>query len=304
MACVAFSWRKVQQDNAREISVVLSAALFAALFENLNVLQVHGRGSYSYNAKFHVFIGQVPLFIILAWSVILWTAMQISASTTLRIRYKIIGDAVLAVLLDLSFDATAIRHDFWFWHGFAFNQGWFGVPAGNFFGWMFVALAFSFCTRSLDWCVQNGKLQARFRAFIQLVLVPIVAFVFYRAVEATNNAMLTIFGWRADLPSTDRFALGIFFAQFFALMLWTVFWTGRPRTTTIEYSNAQTEVHFARMCRIFFHGFALCGLFALPVSSLLAQQKPALLAVAGLVCLLDWGYEKRLRTKRVISRAP
>lgn len=294
--CLAFATaaaRHNRHDKGRALSLVLSAALFAALFENLNVLQVHGRGSYSYNAQFHVFIDQVPLFVVLSWAVILWTAMQISDATALRTRHKIACDAVLAVGLDLAFDATAIRHNFWFWHGVGFDQAWFGIPAGNFFGWMFVALAFSFCSRTLDFAVQTGKLKVNYRVLVQLVLVPPVAFGLYRATETLNNAMLTICGWRADLPQTDRFALCVFLVQFFALMWWSL----RQRKTVIEYSkHDKTVLAFARICRVFFHVFAVAGLLVLSATTpFLAQQKPALLAVAGFFWMLDWLYTKRLR---------
>ena len=339
--CFAFAWRNRKRDNARALGILVSAALFAALFENLNVLQIHGRGSYSYNARFHVFIGQVPLFIILAWAVILWTAMQISDAAPLCRRDKIAWrtmacDAVLAVLLDLSFDATAIRHGFWNWHGVAFNQAWFGVPAGNFFGWMFVALTFSFCHRVLDWCVQTSKLNTQFRFWIQIILLPPFAFVCYRLIENSNNAVLRLFGWDPENASSDNLALGVFLAQFFALMLWSSWrrvspnrdrkeagWNGnkpaslrsrsgetaaksvaaKSAAANIEYSNGDGQaLLFARLCRVFFHVFAVCGLFALPASPLLTQQKPAILAVAGFVCLLDWLYEKRLRAKHIRAK--
>jgi len=305
--CLAFAAVAARHNRGRDLSLVLSAALFAALFENLNVLQIHGRGSYSYNAQFHLFIAQVPLFVVLSWAVILWTAMQISDAAPLRTRDKIVCDAVLAVLLDLAFDATAIRHGFWSWHGVGFNQAWFGVPAGNFFGWLYVALAFSLCSRTLDSLTQTGKLQANVRVFVQLFWVPLVAFAIYRGIETLNNAMLTLFGWRAALSSTDKLALIVFFVQFSALMLWSL----RQRNVlpnrdlpnrnrkgaglsedkpaplrsrlgeaaangeaaaSIEYSilnNSTDEVKllFAHLCRVSFHVFAVAGLFALPAAA-------------------------------------
>lgn len=332
--CLAFAAVAARHNRGRDLSLVLSAALFAALFENLNVLQIHGRGSYSYNAQFHLFIAQVPLFVVLSWAVILWTAMQISDAAPLRTRDKIVCDAVLAVLLDLAFDATAIRHGFWSWHGVGFNQAWFGVPAGNFFGWLYVALAFSLCSRTLDFLTRTGKLRNSYRVLVQLFCVPLVAFAIYRGTETTNNALLTLLGWRAALSSTDRLALIVFFVQFSALMLWNLrqrkvlpnrnlpnrkrkgtslsenkpallrsqlgkSWLSKA-AANIEYSilnNSDGEVKllFAHWCRVFFHVFAVAGLFALPAAApFLAQQKPALLAVAGFFWVLDWLYMRLL----------
>lgn len=312
--CLAFAAVAARHNRGRDLSLVLSAALFAALFENLNVLQVHGRGSYSYNADFHVFIGQVPLFVILSWAVILWTAMQISDAAPLRTRHKIVCDAVLAVLLDLAFDATAIRHGFWSWHGVGFDQAWFGVPAGNFFGWLYVALTFSFCSRTLNSLTPTGKLRNSYRVLVQLFLVPLVAFGLYRGTETVNNALLTLFGWRAALASTDNLALIVFFAQFSTLTMWSL----RSRLSkarldktifgeaaaSIEYSilsdsNGGMRLGFAHLCRVFFHVFAVAGLFALPAAApFLVQQKPALGAVAGFFWVLDWFYMRLLAKVR------
>jgi len=57
-----------------------------------------------------------------------------------------IADAVWAILLDLALDAVAIRLGLWTWT-IRLDQGWFGVPWGNFFAWLFVAFWFSFFTR-------------------------------------------------------------------------------------------------------------------------------------------------------------
>ncbi len=296
----ALSILNVERDQARGVGIAVSSAVFAAIFENLNVLQVKGRGSYSYNADFHVFVGQVPLFVVLAWSVIFWTAMQLCDTLNLRTRHKILGDAVLVVLLDLGFDATAIRHNFWFWHDVKLNEAWFGVPAGNFFGWLFVALVFSFLTRALDFLVATQKLKAHFRVIIQIFMVPPLAFVLYRVLENSNNFVLTLFGWRASAPQTDKIALWFFFTQLCVLALWTL--VAKRKTANIEYSKFTPTTVFARLCRAFFHGFALLGLLVLPASTpFLATQKPALLTVAGFVCWLDWFYEKRLRSEKVIS---
>lgn len=45
------------------------------------------------------------------------------------------------MLLDLSLDAIAIRRGYWQWN-FPLNAGWFGVPAGNLYAWMFVVFFF------------------------------------------------------------------------------------------------------------------------------------------------------------------
>lgn len=312
--CVALIWKrekptKIETSRARgrDFAVIFSAAIFAAIFENLNVLQVHGRGSYSYNAKFHVFVGEVPLFVILAWAVIFWTAMQLCDAAPLRNRARIVHDAILAVLLDLAFDVTAIRHGFWFWHGVRFDEAWFGVPAGNFFGWFYVALAFALCTRFLDWRAKIGRLAPEFRIFLQLFAVPPLAFVLYRALENSNNALLSLCGWRAASIATDTFALGVFLAQLSGAIGWVLWRKSRDKTqieySKIESSKASWQTVFARAVRLSFHVFAILGLLSLSGAALTenfsagnpAAQKPAMIGVAGLVWAFEIVYLRLLR---------
>jgi hypothetical protein len=51
-------------------------------------------------------------------------------------------------MLDLAFDAVAIRLGFWTWV-IPLDKGFFGVPAGNFYAWLFVAFSFSAFTRAV-----------------------------------------------------------------------------------------------------------------------------------------------------------
>lgn len=293
--CAIVAWKR--HDNSRSLSVLVSAALFAWIFENLNVHQVVGRGAYSYNEKFAVFLDRVPLFIVLSWAIILWTAMQISTSGTRSLPQRICRDASLAVLLDLGFDATAIRHEFWTWHGVAFNEAWFGVPAGNFFGWLWVSVAFSYGTRALDREVPN----LRARQVLQLVVLPPLAFVAYRGLETMTNFCLAQLGWNPQNARTDALALWAFAFIFCAVVLLALW----PTKSNIEYSNKENvgvmALLLSHATRGSFHLFAIGGLLVLPVATpFLAQQKPALLAVAGLMFVADLVYWRILR--RVTSR--
>lgn len=318
LACVGHAGRLAKRrtgdsdgDNVSSrqgVSVLLSAALFAWLFEDLNVLQATGRGAYSYNSRF-VFLDQVPLFIVLAWAVILWTAMRLTDTLPLRLPARIAADATLAVLLDLSFDATAIRHFFWWWHGVGFDEAWFGVPAGNFFGWLLVSLSFSGLTRGLDFLTRLKPSQSaptrwrQWRPLLQLCVVPPLAFVLYRALESAVNFGLQRAGW-----TSDRAALLAFFAVLFLLGASTL-WPSRPSPSPLpeaatpegarrEVALRQRQEAWCLWCRAAFHVFAVVGLLALPARGLAATQKPAMLGIAGLVWALDWVYQKCLRVNR------
>jgi uncharacterized membrane protein len=286
-------------NRARGLTILLSAVIFAWIFENLNVHQITGRGAYSYNEKFVVFLDRVPLFIVLSWAIILWTAMQISDASSRSLRQRVCRDASLAVLLDLSFDATAIRHEFWTWHGVNFNEAWFGVPAGNFFGWLWVSLAFSYGTRVLEREIKN----IRVRHVLQIVVLPPIAFIGYRGLETTTNFVLALLGWNPQNPQTDALSLWAFalvFCVIIILALWPTKESDSIEEANIGSSNSTDfTLRFSQWARESFHIFAVAGLLVLPLwTPFLAQQKPALLAVAGFVFVLDWVYSRALQRRK------
>lgn len=270
----------------RGVAVLISAALFAALFENLNVLQVRGRGSYSYSDGFALNVFVVPLFIVLAWAIILWAARVLAGQTPRDANAHTVfqlacRDAFFAVLLDLSFDVVAIRFGFWSWHGVALNEAWFGVPAGNFFGWLFVSLAFSFLSRMLD---ARAFRRASTREWRQIFLLPPAAFVLYRAVEFLCNALL-----RALHLTSDFASLAAFFALFLIIGI-----IATCASTRVEESEIASR-KVAEISRAAFHTFALVGLFLLPPNELLAAQRPALLGIAAALAFFDFWLLKQLR---------
>ncbi len=154
------AWR-FSPSRLREL---FTAAIFGLLLEEGDIIIF---GTYSYNAHW-LSIGFVPIAIGLTWAMIAASAMNFSdalglpslddpkvtrprsLSGTLRwlARGSIapVADAVWATVLDLALDAVAIRLKLWTWN-IGLDQGWFGVPWGNFYSWLFVVAMFSFFTR-------------------------------------------------------------------------------------------------------------------------------------------------------------
>ncbi|HWQ19471.1 MAG TPA: hypothetical protein VN455_06795, partial [Methanotrichaceae archaeon] len=58
-------------------------------------------------------------------------------------------DGLLALNIDLSMDAVAIRLGMWDW-GNGFDYQYFGVPYNNFWAWFWVVFSFSFSLRLLS----------------------------------------------------------------------------------------------------------------------------------------------------------
>ena len=124
--------------------------------------------SYHYSPHFLLTIGQVPLSIAWLWAVILASSMAISDRAGLPIFIRPFVDALLAVWIDLSLDAIAIRMGYWSW-AIPLKEGWFGVPAGNLYAWMWVAFFYSACTRGVRHLVKKDEKWSWLSLFVPIV---------------------------------------------------------------------------------------------------------------------------------------
>jgi len=149
----------------RRLIELLSAVPFGLLLEQGDITIF---GSYAYNQGFFIKLGSVPVAIALAWAMIITSSMFMSDRLGISPRFAPFVDAVFAILLDLSLDAIAIRQGLWHWN-IPLHAGFFGVPAGNFYGWLFVAFGFSAWTR---WVRAHGRARS---AWLQW-LVPVPAY--------------------------------------------------------------------------------------------------------------------------------
>lgn len=147
---------------------LISAAVFGILLEEGDQLMF---GSYHYSSGWLASIDRAPIAIGLTWALILAGAMRITDALGVRRRYAPFVDAVLVISLDLAFDAIAIRMGLWTWRGIPASDGWFGVPAGNFYAWLFVAVGFSLMSRWL----RDAVIRRPNGAWLQLA-VPIPAY--------------------------------------------------------------------------------------------------------------------------------
>ncbi len=126
------------------------ASIFGVTLEFCNVLLFE---TYHYNVLFLLQIGippqNIPLSIGLAWGLIIYSSMIISDSKNFSNHVRPFMDATLALTIDLSMDAIAIRLDGGFWTWFVplttsvDEVSFFGVPYGNFYGWWMVVFIFS-----------------------------------------------------------------------------------------------------------------------------------------------------------------
>ena len=242
---------------------LISAATFGLLLEEGDQLIFE---TYNYADAWILSIDRAPIVIGLTWALIIAGAMRITDALGVRRRYAPLVDSVLAISLDLAFDAVAIRMGLWTWREVSVTDGWFGVPAGNFYAWLFVTWAFSFLSRwlrdasagrpALEWL----QLAIPFPAFV-ILLVSLVPFtVLQPVVDPTPGGGMLLFL--------------ITLAAFVGAAAWGVF--GPDRGNPDGSATAILDLRLAFGTRVAIHLFFLAALFMLG----LATTEPILLLVA------------------------
>ena len=144
--CFRHAWR----NGISGILKLFAGVAFGVLLELATIRQL---GSYQYG-QFVIMIFDVPLCIGVAWSAIIYSAMEFSDASNLPYLLRPILDGLLALNIDLVVDALAIRLGMWNW-GRGLEYQYFGVPFANFWAWFWVVTFFSLGYRLLarrnDW---------------------------------------------------------------------------------------------------------------------------------------------------------
>jgi uncharacterized membrane protein len=240
---------------------LLSAVPFGLLLEQGDIKIF---GSYAYNQGFFIKLGSVPVAIALAWAMIITSSMFMSDRLRIPARMAPFADAVFAILLDLSLDAIAIRQGLWHWN-IPLNAGFFGVPAGNYYGWLFVAFGFSAWARWLRGRVVDGSVSGWLQLFVPIpayltLLVALVPFILLQQL---------FFGGRTGGFPPFLFALAIF-----------VLLTGR--SIALGQGRLVSPLAMPLFPRLLMHGYFITAGVALGIF----QQSPVLLAMSlGMVVI-------------------
>ncbi len=165
-----------RKQGLSHITYLLGGVLFGLILEWVNV---HANMGYVYG-QFMVMFGKaplnIPLCIGIGWGVIMYSARLFTDSFGLPLWTAAAMDTLLAISIDLSMDAVAYRLHMWHWNwsGTGLNPlsaDWFGVPFGNFFGWLMVVFFYSAFSRLLErtFRVQSG------RKIVLKLVVPLLA---------------------------------------------------------------------------------------------------------------------------------
>lgn len=135
---------KEQRQKSLEL---LGAFAYGLLLEELDIYLFR---TYRYGPGFFLQLGNAPLAIAFLWGLILISSMALSDRMNIPEFSRPFADGLLALLMDIGVDAVAIRIGYWKWT-IPLSEGWFGVPAGNLYSWMWVAFSYSAVTRVIRW---------------------------------------------------------------------------------------------------------------------------------------------------------
>ena len=250
---------------------LISAALFGILLEEGDQLVFK---TYHYSPDWILTVDLAPVVIGLTWALIIAGAMRLTDALGVRRRYAPFVDAVLAISLDLAFDAIAIRMGLWTWRGIGPTEGWFGVPAGNFYAWLFVTLGFSVMTRWLR-DLSRGRSALE---WLQLA-VPVPAWLILLA-------GLVPFSILRPIVDQDQggglWLFGVAMAAFLAISAWGVWGPDRGRSGGERL--AILDLGLALGTRAAIHGFFITALVLIGA----AWQLPVLLVVALALLAAEW----------------
>ena len=152
---------------------LISATCFGLLLEYVDT---HYFDAYHYG-QFALNVFSIPVCIGLLWGVIIYTSMLTSDCWGIPLLAAPFADVIQALNIDMGMDIVAIRIGMWNWdfipQQYQWTAEWFGVPYGNFYGWMLVVFFFSSILRLLRILFRNKSAGfiATLCGFIAVILI-------------------------------------------------------------------------------------------------------------------------------------
>jgi hypothetical protein len=147
---LALSLYDARKQGWHVVWQVLAGVVFGVMLEWATIQQLQ---AYEYGRFLIMIGGKVPLAIGVGWGVIIYASRLYADSTTLPRWAKPLLAALLALNIDLSMDAIAIRLGMWDW-GQGLDFQYFGVPWANFWAWFWVV---TFFTAGLWWLADRDN---------------------------------------------------------------------------------------------------------------------------------------------------
>lgn len=202
--CSIHAYRK----GTGSFAYLLGGLGFGLLLEYVNVTTNAGYRYGQFWVMFGVAPNDIPLCIGTGWAIIIYTSRLISDALGMPLWTAAALDALLAINIDLSMDVVAYRLHMWHWdwesRGPQYNllsSQWFGVPYGNFYGWLCVVFFYSSFARLLERVKIKNLLSSRlWKAVIPLLSITISQVTLYISLFPLSD-FLRLFG----INSAHRF---------------------------------------------------------------------------------------------------
>ncbi|GAB4575444.1 MAG: carotenoid biosynthesis protein [Anaerolineae bacterium] len=189
------AWHAVRQDQYALMELV-AGLVYGVALELMTLRQLE---AYHYGT-FLVMLDGAPLAVGMGWAVIIYAGMQFSRGLDAPIFIRPLVSGLLALNIDLSMDAVAIRLGFWTWGTGALDFEWFGVPWGNFWAWFIVVTSFS---GLLEMFTLYGWKRHPVRRWLYVPLSLVLSVV----ILAATNALYASFLWPNALGFTGMLLL-------------------------------------------------------------------------------------------------
>ncbi|MEX0889382.1 MAG: carotenoid biosynthesis protein [Chloroflexota bacterium] len=263
---------------------LISAAAFGLLLEESSQLIFE---TYNYSPDWVLVLDRAPLVIGLTWALLIAGAMRITDALGVRRWTAPFVDAALVIMLDLAFDAVAIRVGMWTWVDIGPTDGWFGVQAGNFYTWLFVTFGFSLLTRWL----RDRAARRRGAEWLQL-LVPIPAY----AILIAAIIPYAFISARTNAPTGGALWLSFVCIGLFVMVaVRGVFGTGRQPPD--GQTAAIVDLRLAIFTRLSIQGFFLLALLIMGI----ATELPVLLVTSVVLILVDVWLSRLIDQRRAAA---
>ncbi len=238
------------------ISYLIGGLFFGLLLEYVNVVTNMG---YVYG-KFTVMFGtapkDIPLCIGVGWGIIMYTARLFSDALGMKLWPSVALDTLLAISIDLSMDTVAYRLHMWHWNWSdrgldPLTSDWFGIPYGNFFGWICVVFFYSSINRLLEkQFSKGGAMHTLVQAGIPLLSVLLSQIFLYVTLVYINGFLKEQFG----ITSMHRFAFSL-------IILSVVLAAGLKTRKPLIYKPPYITWLVPVFCHVYFFVFLFVGGF-------------------------------------------
>ena len=133
--------------KVKKIDFLVYITIFAAVFENLNVLLFSNTSSgYFYSNKFMIYIFKTPLFVFLDWAILVFGAYLLSLKLKMSRISRVFFVPIFVVIVDFLIEGISVSLGFWTWSNIVEWSSLFSLVApSNFVGWLGVIFGFMLC---------------------------------------------------------------------------------------------------------------------------------------------------------------